>query len=132
MNTSDFVKEFAETYNVSAGSADAWVRSIFEYLGEYIVRYPEVRIAKLGVFKHIYTPAQGYTDFKTGEFKKSKPRLKVGYVMSKKIDEDMRGVPVPDETVKTSRKKSNFPTRLHKNLEVEEVEPIPEDEPDGT
>lgn len=128
MNTGDFVKEFAQTYNVSAGAADTWVRSILEFIGETIVKYPEVRLAKLGVFKHTYQPAQGYTDFQTGEFKKSKPRLKIGYTMSAQIDEAMRSVPVPDEMMGNSHKKSGYPTRLNKTVAVEEPERI---EPDG-
>ena len=127
MNTSDFVKAFAEQYNVAVQAADTWVRSIFAFLAEQCVENPEIKIAGFGVFKHNYIPARSYTDFKTGVIKKSEPRINLAFDVGPKLDREMRSVPVPSIPPKRGGRKSELPFRPKHNAEAEE----PQDEAPG-
>lgn len=111
MNTSDFVRAYAEEYGVAIQAADVWVRTILEFLGEQVVANDEVKLAKFGVFHHNYVPAQGYTDFQTGEWKTSKPKMTVKFSMGQQMEAAMRNVPIPKDAVKRARQKSDIPTR---------------------
>jgi len=114
MNTSEFVREYAEQYGVAIQAADIWVRTILEYLSECVVNNDEVKLAKFGVFHHGYIPATGYTDFHTGEWKTSKPKMTVKFSMGQQMEAAMKNVPIPDEMRKKSRRKSEIPSRNKK------------------
>jgi len=119
MNTAEFIREYAEQYNVAIQAADVWVRTILEFLSEQVVANDEMKLAKFGVFKHSYVPAQGYMDFQTGEWKTSKPKMTVKFTMGRQMETGMKDVPVPADAVKQSRRKSEVPTRQKKNATQE-------------
>ena len=120
MNTSEFIKAFAENYNVAAQAADTWVRSIFEFLGEQCVENDEVKIAGFGVFRHAYSPARSYQDFHTGEVKKSAPRINLNFDIGPKLDKAMRTVPVPPAPPMRGVRKSELPIRADNGVEEED------------
>lgn len=111
MNTTEFSRLFASQYNVSAQTADTWVRSIFEFLCEQLPVNQEIKIAGFGSFRQKYAPARRYQDWVTGKIMTSKPHMDLTFVPCAKLDRSMRDVPIIEEPIKKGGRKSELPVR---------------------
>lgn len=124
MNTAQFIRYYADNYNVSYIDAEAWVRTIFECLHDLILEEEEVKITKIGNFRHIYKDGGKRWDMKNGGYRSYPPSMGLGFVPSEQLKKEIKKLePKIDKWYDQRMHRDNLP---HKTYTPEEEAAIAE------
>lgn len=124
MNTIQFIRFYADEYNVPYTDAEAWVRTILECLHDVILSEEEIRLTKIGSFRHIYKDGGTRWDMKNGGYRPYPPSMGLGFVPSEKMKKEIKALePVRDKWYDQRMHRDKLP---HKTYTPEEEAAIAE------
>lgn len=124
MNTPEFIRYYADNYNVPYTDADVWVRTILECLYDVILEQEEINLTKIGRFRHIYKDGGRRWDMKNGGYRPYPPSMGLGFVPSDKMKKAIKELePVKDKWYMQRMHREKLP---HKDYSPEEAAAIAE------
>ena len=122
MTQKDFIRSFANIYQVQIADAEIWINSIFDYLFDAIIKEDQVRMPFIGTIRKDYIYPTTRYDINTKKYVEKPGRMTIKYLPAKKLEDKIKLLP-PDPTLAsiTKQNRRNKRTSVPQKKTAEEI-----------